>query len=126
MTRWLLIVLMVLLPAQFSWAAAAPYCAHESNPTSFHVGHHTHVHEGTASAEAQQASSEPEKEKSERPGLSDHSDCHYCHGVAGQLTAPASLQFEPPARHVVLAGATARLDDARPSRIDRPKWTSAA
>ncbi|HUD34351.1 MAG TPA: cobalt-zinc-cadmium resistance protein [Variovorax sp.] len=126
MTRWLLIVLMVLLPAQFSWAAAARYCAHESNPVSFHVGHHTHVHEGAASAEAQHASSKPEKEKSERLGVSDHGDCHYCHGVAGQLAAPASLKFEPPERHVFLAVVTARLDDARPSRIERPKWARAA
>jgi len=126
MTRWLLIVLMVLLPAQFSWAAAAPYCAHESNPVSFHVGHHTHVHEGTASAEAQYSASEPGTQKSERLPVSDHSDCHYCHGVAVQLAAPAALQFEPPERHVLLAVVTARLDDARPSRIERPKWARAA
>ncbi|RZL47741.1 MAG: cobalt-zinc-cadmium resistance protein [Variovorax sp.] len=125
MTRWLLIVLMVLLPAQFSWAAAAPYCAHESNPISFHVGHHAHVHQD-ASAEAQHTASAPEKEASKSPVASDHSDCHYCHGVAGQLASPAALELELPARHVFLAVAIARLEGSRATSIERPKWARAA
>ncbi len=125
MTRWLLIVLMVLLPAQFSWAAAAPYCAHESNPISFHVGHHAHVHEG-ASPEVKYTTSEPEKEAAKTPLASDHSDCHYCHAVAGQLASPAAPQFELPARHVFLAVAIARLEGSRATSIERPKWTRAA
>ena len=125
MTRWLLLVLMVLLPAQFSWAAAAPYCAHESNPTSFHIGHHAHVHQ-CASAEAQYTPSEPEKETSKSPLASDHSDCHYCHGVAGQLASPAAPQFEPVARDVLFAVAIVRLEGSRAPRIERPKWARAA
>ena len=125
MTRWLLIALMVLLPAQFSWAAAAPYCAHENNPISFHVGHHAHVHQD-ASAEAQHPTSEPEKEASKNPLASDHSDCHYCHGVAGQLASPAALKLELPARHVFLAVAIARLEGSRATSIERPKWARAA
>ena len=125
MTRWLLIVLMVLLPAQFSWAAAAPYCAHESNPISIHVGHHKHVHEG-ASTEAKHTTSESEKEAAKTPLASDHSDCHYCHAVVGQLASPTAPQFELPTRHVFLAVAIARLEGSRATSIERPKWTRAA
>jgi hypothetical protein len=125
MTRWLLIVLMVLLPAQFSWAAAAPYCAHESNPTSFHIGHHAHVHQGL-SAETQHTSSEPEKETFKNSLASDHSDCHYCHGVTGQLASPVALWLEQPARHVFLAVDIARLEGSRATSIERPKWARAA
>lgn len=125
MTRWLLIVLMVLLPAQFSWAAAAPYCAHESNPISFHVGHHAHVHEG-ASSEAKRTPSEPEKEAVKSPLASDHSDCHYCHGVAGQLASPVAPLFELSVRHVFIDVAVARLECSRATSIERPKWTRAA
>lgn len=125
MIRWLLIVLMVLLPAQFSWAAAAPYCAHESDPTSFHIGHHAHVHRGS-SADAQQTPAAPDEETSKGALGSDHSDCHCCHGVAGQLASPAAPQFELPARHVFIAVAIARLEGGRAPSIERPKWARAA
>jgi cytochrome c553 len=125
MTRWLLLVLMVLLPVQFSWAAAAPYCAHESDPVSFHVGHHAHVHR-VAPAEAQHAVSAPEKDAAKGSPASDHGDCHYCHGVAGQSASPAAPQFGGPARHVFLAVAIARLEGSRIASIERPRWERAA
>jgi hypothetical protein len=34
MVRCLLVVLMLLLPTQFTWAAVATYCEHETTPTS--------------------------------------------------------------------------------------------
>jgi hypothetical protein len=127
MTRWLLLVLMMLLPAQFSWAAAAPYCAHERNPTSFHVGHHAHVHE-VSSAEAHPTASESDNDtsKSSLVSATDHGDCHYCHGAAGQLTSVAETQFELPVRHVFLAVAITRLEGSRATSIERPKWARAA
>ena len=42
MRRWLAILLLVCLPLQFSWAAVADYCMHESGETADHVGHHDH------------------------------------------------------------------------------------
>jgi hypothetical protein len=122
MARWLLFVLMVLLPAQFSWAAAAPYCTHESSPTSFHVGHHAHVHQDSP-ADAQHIPSDPETAKGSL--TLNHSDCSFCHGVAGQLASPAALQFELPARHGFLATCTALLECGRETTIERPKWARA-
>lgn len=42
MRRLLLAVLMLWLPLQGAWAAAAAYCRHE--PAAQHLGHHAHRH----------------------------------------------------------------------------------
>ena len=46
MRRWLAIFLLILLPAQLSWAAVGDYCAHESGAGAEHFGHHEHRHTG--------------------------------------------------------------------------------
>ena len=50
MQRWCAILLLALLPLQFSWAAVAGYCAHESDAQVQHLGHHEHQHAGHAAA----------------------------------------------------------------------------
>lgn len=52
MRRAFLICLMVLLPFQFSWSAAAAICMHEHLEGSSHWGHHEAEHLEDASAEA--------------------------------------------------------------------------
>jgi hypothetical protein len=51
MRRWLSIFLLVLLPAQFSWAAIAAYCGHEADAAVQHFGHHQHPDHGLQHAE---------------------------------------------------------------------------
>ncbi len=83
MSRLLVIaMLVVLLPFQSVWAAAAPYCAHESTPqAAAHFGHHEHQHAGAA-ADADAAGGY-------------HADCDACHlGVSAPLPpsrVPAAL-----------------------------------
>lgn len=77
MRRWFAILLLVLLPLQSLWAAAAPYCEHEENPESMHVGHHTHEHHA----------SEADQDSSNGPAA-NHTDCHVCQGTGGALSAP--------------------------------------
>ena len=45
MRRWLTILLLVFLPVQLSWAAAASYCRHEGGSSTKHYGHHEHEHQ---------------------------------------------------------------------------------
>jgi hypothetical protein len=123
MTRWLLIVLIFLLPAQSSWAAAAGYCAHESNPVSFHVGHHAHVHQ-VSTPDAQHTPSEQENAKATL--ALEHDDCSYCHGVVVQLASPTSPMFEPLVRHAFASTSTQCLGGDRGASIERPKWTRAS
>jgi hypothetical protein len=40
MRRYLIIFLLLLLPFQFSWAAVASYCQHETESSTQHIGHH--------------------------------------------------------------------------------------
>ncbi|MBU0601652.1 MAG: hypothetical protein KKD25_04520 [Gammaproteobacteria bacterium] len=48
MRRWLSILLLVFLPFQFTWAAAAGYCQHETGAAAQHFGHHDHKHQAVA------------------------------------------------------------------------------
>jgi cytochrome c5 len=84
MRRWLLVLLLLVLPLQFAWAAAAPYCAHEATPAaSKHPGHHQHVHQG---------GSDVAKAGDDGNGIgTDHTDCASCHaGAAATLPPPAA------------------------------------
>nr|ART41037.1 L611 [uncultured bacterium] len=51
MRRWLSILLLVFLPFQFSWAAVAGYCQHETGAAAQHFGHHDHQHQAAAEQE---------------------------------------------------------------------------
>ena len=45
--RCIAILLLILLPLQFSWAGIAAYCQHETGQAAQHIGHHEHTHTGT-------------------------------------------------------------------------------
>lgn len=71
MRRWLLVLLMLFLPLQFSWAVAATYCTHEpSGAATGHFGHHEHHHP---------ASGDLSKDGSAKLAKAVDSDCEVCH-----------------------------------------------
>lgn len=125
MFRRLLVALLFVLPAQFLWAAVAPYCAHEAAPATFHLGHHAHKH---AAGSADPASAVEQAEQSDLgtgAASLEHPDCGQCHashaqfGLAGRVPAAS-----PP--HGRLAGPPHELYSSRiEQNIDRPKWTHA-
>ncbi len=85
MRRWLAVLMMVLLPLQFSWAAVTHYGGHEAGVDAAHGGHHVHLGHSHASADAdphhQAGSDGTGSEPSEM-------DCGHCHGFcAGMLEA---------------------------------------
>jgi hypothetical protein len=97
MRRWLLLLLMIVMSTQFVWAAAAPYCGHESNlAAKKHFGHHEHKHQ--ADQEAPKVA-DPPVEK----GTLFHVDCESCHlGASATLPAePTSIELLPAMRVVV-------------------------
>ncbi|ODU57073.1 MAG: hypothetical protein ABT02_18465 [Comamonadaceae bacterium SCN 68-20] len=96
MRRLVLICMMLLLPIQWTWAAAAAYCAHESSAAARHIGHHEHVHKASAA--------EGSKKASIAAGALDL-DCDYCHLSAAQWL-PALHDVLPPAM-----GAVSPLED---------------
>lgn len=107
---------MFVMPLQFVWAAAAPYCGHESNLSAKkHFGHHEHKHQ--AGQEAPKVA-DPPVEKS----TLSHVDCESCHlgASATLMTQPVSIELFP-ATLIVVAPPPHFLSHtpAGPERPDR-------
>jgi hypothetical protein len=118
--RILAIILLALLPLQFSWAAVASYCGHETQAGVEHFGHHDHQHHADASDFAgTDANSDAGDGKA--PGAMDL-DCGHCHGTCSMMlnlpsALPGALSTAPP---------SATLDESggahAPTRPERPQW----
>ncbi|MET1115570.1 MAG: hypothetical protein ABWY08_11560 [Comamonas sp.] len=121
MHRLVLVFLLLLLPVQWTWAAASSICRHESGAASQHFGHHDHRHEAGVSGAAEvQKVSEAGTQLSDLP----HADCASCHGAAPALTA---LQKAPALHHPPRQGATPYLRVVTagiPERLSRPPHAS--
>ncbi|WP_072783451.1 DUF2946 family protein [Duganella sacchari] len=113
MKKILLILLLTILPIQYSWSMAAVYCQHESSKVT-HFGHHGHQHQS-------QADDGADKSK-----LSKHGDCEVCHhavqaslsGADAVLAAAPAVVYTPsgvPRYHSYIA-------DGPP----RPNWSLVA
>ncbi|MDO8942016.1 MAG: DUF2946 family protein [Desulfobacterales bacterium] len=114
MRRWLAILLLVFLPLQSLWAAAAPYCAHEETPKSMHLGHHAHEHQ----------ESQADQDSSDGPAAT-HTDCHVCHGAGGALPSP--LVATGQLGHFELLSAWDTTLPAPPVSLpERPNWVRLA
>jgi len=75
--KLLLILLLTILPIQYSWSMAAVYCQHEDSKVT-HFGHHGHDHQA-------QADDDAGKSKTGKP----HGDCEVCHHAV-QLSVPGA------------------------------------
>lgn len=97
MRRWLSILLLVLLPFQFSWAAAASYCQHETGRLAAHFGHHEHQHEHQHEPQHERAklktSSTDQGDANSKLGALDN-DCAVCHlGCVSPVANPQVVHF---------------------------------
>ena len=102
--RFLALFLLLLLPLQFAFAAAAPYCALEKAKVASHFGHHEHPDAPTP---------EPVGDGNDK-GKSH--DCAVCHLGAGQLHPDvASLPALPP-----VATVRSVPDDRQPQHLQEP------
>ncbi|MDB5820789.1 MAG: cobalt-zinc-cadmium resistance protein [Rhizobacter sp.] len=117
MRRLFILLLALLLPLQFTWAAAAVYCGHEGAVVvadvtlpAHHFGHHEHVHH----AEATKDAAKP---------LSIDTDCSVCHAGSSPVIG-ASLRLEAPLPAALKLAATsaAALASAFARAPDRPQW----
>lgn len=113
MHKWLAILLLVFMPLQLSWAAAASYCQHETSATAKHFGHHEHQHK---TVDGKDASSDPAK------SIGGDPDCASCHAgcfsaLPGAVTV-ASLTDPTLGR----ADYRARLSPPPSERLERPQW----
>ena len=136
MRRLVALFLLVLLPLQAVWAAAAPYCQHEGDVASRHIGHHEpehgqHAAVAAEAAEAADAAHAPHtgaatgEAGDEGLGGDAHSDCHVCHGGTVLTHVVQTLQWA--STPSLLAPEPARGQPAPPGeRPERPKWPALA
>ena len=123
MRRFFAIVLLVLLPLQFSWAAVESYCGHETQAGIEHFGHHDHKHHASSDLVKLDANSDVTADAvdGKAPGAMDL-DCGHCHGTCSMAlnlpsVLPVTLSTAPP---------IATLDECggahAPTRPERPQW----
>ena len=123
MRRWLILVLLTVLPFQFATAAAASYCRHEAGLAK-HFGHHEHQH-GAAGDHAS-AFKAPDGDSHKSTGANSDPDCEYCHlGAAHPLlqdfNQPGGMLDAPPTMRQLLS-----FGSRDPDALDRPNWVALA
>ncbi len=118
MRRWFAILMLALLPLQFSWAAVAAYCGHEFGEAAQHLGHHEHDHEHTGVSGADEASAPSDQGTPAGFDL----DCGHCHGTCASMPATSSdMASLTLATHPItpVEGAVRTLPQSPP---ERPQW----
>ncbi len=116
MRRWFAILLLALLPLQFSWAAVVAYCGHEIDSQAQHLGHHEHQHANHAGLE------KPADPAGQDAPAGLEFDCGHCHGHCCSM--PASVTALTPlatASHPV-ARAQGSLHTLAQTPPERPQW----
>lgn len=128
MRRLLLVFLLMFLPFQGVWAAALPYCSHETAPEAAHFGHHAHEHQAAVQhlGEASSVQDGPSIHPLISSATGADMDCHACHGVGNAMFAhaggyPLWAAGARPMLHTQPA-----LTAPRPHRPERPNWPSLA
>lgn len=123
MRRWLAVLWLVFLPFQFSWAAVASYCAHETGAAAEHVGHHDHAGHSHASKDVDPG------HKGQADGKSSNTsplDCGHCHGYCAGMVDVAAF-FAPQALASAPLGLSASPSaEHMPAQPERPQWAALA
>ncbi len=123
MRRWLAILLLVVLPHQFAWAALGSYCQHESGASAQHFGHHAHQHH----AGAQPADGDQDAPHGAAKAVAGaHADCAGCHAGGVSLPVSAANLSAGPAPRADAADLPQHLPPPPVERVERPQWAALA
>jgi hypothetical protein len=115
MKRVFLILLLVMLPFQFSWAIAGTYCAHEEAAAP-HFGHHVHQHDDTRDGDTRDDGKHEAK-------IQADTDCDYCHHAPSNVIAPAARALAHPGQAAHILADSPRYSSHIPDLIPRPDWS---
>ncbi|MCU0767916.1 MAG: hypothetical protein MUD07_00505 [Burkholderiaceae bacterium] len=122
MRRWLAVLLLVLLPLQFSWAAAANYCGHHSGAAADQFSPHDHVFHHHGDAVDTGVADLADGALTSESGV-DSGHCHgYCVGMLDvpTLPLPMSVGSTPPSLHDTPS------DEHVSAKPERPQWAPLA
>ena len=111
--RFFALFLLVLLPLQFAFAAAAPYCALEKVAVASHFGHHEHP-------------DTPAPEPVDNGDDVKLHECGVCHLSCGQVHPASTLTAALPAVVAVVALADTPQPQHLQEPTERPPRTSLA
>jgi hypothetical protein len=117
MRRWVIVFLLLVVPIQLVWGAAAPYCAHEAKAGSTnHFGHHEHRHQGSdlTSSAADEAGG---------GSIASHVDCESCHLGTSATLPTQSICIAALPLGTVLTEHGLRFQSHVPSGPERPDRT---
>lgn len=121
MRRWIALLLLVLLPLQFSWAALSTYGDNDAPATLHHPEHHATAKHSLTAANADLADT--------GNGTSAGAlciDCGHCHGsFSGLIAATLTLEQRLLAVSPTLVGDTRRVGHI-PAPPERPQWPAFA
>lgn len=120
MRQLFVIVLLALLPFQFTWAAMASYCGHEGDALAQQFGHHEQ--QLPSDATLNQDSGDL---AGKTLGSSDL-DCGHCHGTCSEMPIPNDgLMQLAIASHPVTSD-EGIVRNLRHSPPERPQWAPLA
>ena len=116
MRRLVLLLVVLILPLQLAWGAAAGYCQHEAGPDSQHFGHHEHVHKA-----------DPGKASGTADWGQDN-DCGTCHaaGATALTSSAAPLHLSVVFSRAPILEAFRRPPAPPPHAPERPQWARLA
>jgi len=113
MRRWLILLMLVVLPLQSSWSVAAAYCAHEGSGEAAHAGHHEHEHAAAAKAQPDAAKASP---------LLGDGDCGVCHLSAARPAQVHAVVLPLLGHSPPRDTGVPPLRTRDPDRLERPNW----
>ena len=116
MRRLIAIFLLLIVPLQLGYAAAAAYCQHEAGHAAGHFGHHAHEHQAKPGAEQESGKG--------KLSLQIDQDCGLCHLQMPQLLTQPTALANPPVETSIDSTPSAAFASAERRRIERPNWTS--
>ena len=132
MRRFLLILLMLLLPAQWTWAAAAAYCQHEPALAGRHLGHHAHPQHqhgsagwvgGSTEGPADGSVDSTADRQTDAKALSGvAADCDHCHGHGSAALYAAKALLPPGAIDPCARSKAHAVPGPALPRPERPQW----
>ncbi len=118
MKKFFLLLLLLVLPLQMSWAAASAYCLHEEGKAARHLGHHSHQHQASADDEAQ-----PDAGKDIKAKGQPHSDCHVCHGIGHAWLPPSASMPVFDSASMAVDSSSVLYVSHIPDGPKRPDWS---
>ena len=119
MMRRFLVLLMLLVPLQLSWAAVSAYCEHETEAASHHVGHHEHKHQQDQSNHGNDSGPDS------KPSNFD-ADCGVCHVSCSMALGGGITPSDFTGSDFTFAHLQSLQLTQFSSKPERPKWIGLA